>query len=74
MLGINLKHTIAILAVTAGVLGAEDRERREPRPLQRPRRPRRGVIDGTSNTIMFAAKNEVSVDRVLPPEVNDEVL
>ena len=58
MLGI--KHSLAILAVTAGVLGAT-----QPSNLVL-YNGHAGlgaqVTDGTSNTIMFAAKNEVSIE------------
>jgi len=69
MFGINLKHSLAIVAVTAGVLAAAGSASAGTH--------RSGVLynghaglaasvtDGTSNTIMFGE---------LLPEVDDEVL
>ena len=71
MLGINVKHSLATVAVTLGVLVAAG-----------PANAARTVIEpiGTKYTMVDPAKNEVSVETIelatprLLPEINDEVL
>ena len=72
MFGINLKHSLAIVAVAAGVLSAAGSASAA------------GVSDGTSNTIMFGERAVFSGDAYdnetglraarLLPDVDDQVL
>jgi len=76
MLGINLKHSLATLAVTAGVLSAAGPASAANHILYNGHAGLGAALtDGTSNTIMFGSKNEVAVESAFfLPEVNDEVL
>ena len=77
MLGINLKHAVAIVTVTAGVLTAAGPASAATHILynghaglgasgyQHNQTDHDSLTDGTSNTIMF---------ETFLPEINDEVL
>ena len=72
-----LKHLLAILTVTAAVLTAAGPANAADHILYNGHAGLGAVVtDGTSNTVMFGSKNEVTIETLefSLPEVNDEVL